>query len=163
MLIERLKLFREVALDCSASGGNVAIVINTDVPAPLALRRTVTATTNGRQTIRVRLPWNTKGYHVQLRVTPASGVAFELFEVKVQAKPVGTPDPSGWGWFPVYVRQTPDGWASMALPIRSTPEGWDSLRLPIAATPEGWAEFPLAIPGYNPVPQWVDFPVDEIG
>lgn len=161
MLVERLKLFREIAIDCTASGGTVAIELKTDSPAPLTVRKTVTLASNGRQSLRVRLPWNTKGYHLQLRATPAAGTVLELFEVKVQAKPIGTPEPTGWTWFPVYVRATSDGWESARLPIRSTPEGWDAVRLPIPETSEGWREIGLAIPGFDPVPRWISFPVDE--
>lgn len=162
MLIERLKLFREIAIDCSTSGGSIVIELKTDTPAPLTLRRSITTTTSGRQTVRMRLPWTTKGYHVQLKITPASGATVEVFEAKVQAKPAGTVEPSGWAWFPVYVRQTPDGWGTVALPIRQTPEGWGQYRLPIPPTPEGWSRAAIAMPGFNPVPQWVSFPLDEV-
>lgn len=161
MLIERLKLFREISIDCSASG-NIAVDVSTDLPTTLAVRRSITTSTSGRQTIRIRLPWTTRGYHVRLRITPASGATVEVFEAKVQAKAVGLPEPTGWGWFSVAVRQTPEGWGTANLPIRETPEGWGVGHLPIAETPEGFRAASVAMPSFDPVPRWIEFPMDEI-
>lgn len=81
---------KDLALLCNVVGGTASLVIRTDMPGgSMADRKTVTLTaTTGRQTIPITLD-GIRARLFQIKVTPASGAAVELYSGSVRARQIG--------------------------------------------------------------------------
>lgn len=81
---------KDLTLVCNITGGTASLVIRTDLPGgTMADRKTVTLTaTTGRETKNITLD-GIRGKLMQVRVTPASGAAVELYSGSVRARQIG--------------------------------------------------------------------------
>lgn len=107
---ERLKLFREIQVDCDLSGGTCAYTVETDQPGgALASRATGNiSATSGEQSVKIRLPNYIKGRLLRLTLTPASGAEIAIYAIRVNLKMLGEPNATPWGFVPLPVEETQD-------------------------------------------------------
>src|SRR5581483_10024384 len=123
MASEKVYLFSKIEIEVLASAdGSLAIL--TDLPGYAIAQRfsmDVPATST-RRPVTSRLPWNTQGHLIQLKLTPGSGQT-ALYRGRVWAREL----PSGsWAWYALPVIDTPIEFAPAPLPIPATTEEWST-------------------------------------
>lgn len=172
MAFETYHLFRRVRLDCAISGGSLLFELLTDLPSPWATRASAVMGIQVRQTVELRLPPNVQGRHYKVQISGAGSM--RLFGIKIEAKAIGKPGATSWGWVDVPGIPDAGGWVKVPLPVPAAGEWqkvplpgipdageWQQVALPIPAAGE-WQKMPLPIRETPRFPSWVTFPVDSL-
>lgn len=116
---ERVKLMKELEVVYSMTSGSAQLKMETELPSGALAEVTgspftLSSTGGTEQTRKIRLAGPTKGRLSQFTVTPTGDIRIEA--IRVFFKIGGTPNATGWEWYPLPVEPTQDAiWSDVFI------------------------------------------------